>query len=78
MHMEKITTGASYTTSAGSTLYWLKQLLDGFSPEQWAAIGVLGSLFFGLATFLTNLYFKRKEDKRREARTKHGHGKNSQ
>ncbi len=27
-------------------------------PSQWAAIGVLGSLLFGLLTYLTNLYFK--------------------
>ncbi|SPX32868.1 Lysozyme [Escherichia coli] len=35
---------------------------------QWAAIGVLGSLVFGLLTYLTNLYFKIKEDKRKAAR----------
>ncbi|GHB90084.1 phage holin [Providencia stuartii] len=73
MRMEKITTSTSYITSAGGTLYWLKQLLDGFSSEQWAAIGVLGSLLFGLLTFLTNLYFKRKEFKLREANS----GKNT-
>lgn len=73
MQMEKVATGLSYTTSAGGTVFWLKQLLDGFSSEQWAAIGVLGSLLFGLLTFLTNLYFKRKEDKRREA----AHGKDT-
>ena len=67
MRMDKLTTGASYAASPGSTFYWLKQLLDGFSSEQWAAIGVLGSLLLGVATFLTNLYFKRKEDKRKEA-----------
>ncbi|EFD3918860.1 hypothetical protein CJV89_001762 [Escherichia coli] len=33
-----------------------------------AAIGVLGSLVFGLLTYLTNLYFKIKEDKRKAAR----------
>nr|WP_244579033.1 phage holin [Escherichia coli] len=36
--------------------------------SQWAAIGVLGSLVFGLLTYLTNLYFKIKEDKRKAAR----------
>ncbi|CDK63412.1 hypothetical protein [Morganella morganii IS15] len=43
----------------------MKQLLDGFSPEQWAAIGVLGSLLFAFLTFLTNLYFRHREYKRR-------------
>ncbi|WP_244582726.1 phage holin, partial [Escherichia coli] len=38
------------------------------TPSQWAAIGVLGSLVFGLLTYLTNLYFKIKEDKRKAAR----------
>ncbi|WP_187699016.1 class II holin family protein [Escherichia coli] len=64
--MEKITTGVSYTTSAVG--YWLLQLLDKVSPSQWVAIGVLGSLLFGLLTYLTNLYFKIKEDKRKVAR----------
>lgn len=58
--MEKITTGVSYTTSAVGTGYWFLQLLDRVSPSQWAAIGVLGSLLFGLLTYLTNLYFKSK------------------
>ena len=63
--MEKITTGVSYTTSAVGTGYWFLQLLDRVSPSQWAAIGVLGSL---LLTYLTNLYFKIKEDRRKAAR----------
>ncbi|EFW9199675.1 holin, partial [Shigella flexneri] len=50
--MEKITTGVSYTTSAVGTGYWFLQLLDRFSPSQWVAIGVLGSLLFGLLTYL--------------------------
>ncbi|MCD4373036.1 class II holin family protein [Escherichia coli] len=62
--MEKITTGVSYTTSAVGTGYWF----DRVSPSQWAAIGVLGSLLFGLLTYLTNLYFKIKEDRRKAAR----------
>ncbi|MDA4476632.1 class II holin family protein [Escherichia coli] len=48
--------------------YWFLQLLDKVTPSQWAAIGVLGSLVFGLLTYLTNLYFKIKEDKRKAAR----------
>ncbi|EGQ4877443.1 holin [Escherichia coli] len=61
--MEKITTGVSYTTSAVGTGYWFLQLLDRVSPSQWAAIGV-----FGLLTYLTNLYFKIREDRRKAAR----------
>nr|WP_252399661.1 class II holin family protein [Escherichia coli] len=58
----------SYTTSAVGTGYWFLQLLDRVSPSQWAAIGVLGSLLFGLLTYLTNLYFKIREDRRKAAR----------
>ena len=47
---------------------WALQLLDKVTPSQWAAIGVLGSLVFGLLTYLTNLYFKIKEDRRKAAR----------
>ncbi|EJK6411870.1 class II holin family protein [Escherichia coli] len=59
-----------FRTSSESiqTGYWLLQLLDKVSPSQWVAIGVLGSLLFGLLTYLTNLYFKIKEDKRKVAR----------
>ncbi|EHL5406168.1 class II holin family protein [Salmonella enterica] len=62
-----IAAGASYITSIGSGGYWLLQLLDKVSPSQWAAIGVLASIFLGLVTCLTNLYFKIKEDRRKEA-----------
>ncbi|EIQ21453.1 lysis S family protein [Shigella flexneri K-315] len=63
--MDKISTGIAYGTSAGSAGYWFLQWLDQVSPSQWAAIGVLGSL---LLTYLTNLYFKIREDKRKAAR----------
>ncbi|EJO0223919.1 TPA: class II holin family protein, partial [Escherichia coli] len=44
------------------------QWIDQVSPSQWAAIGVLGSLALGFLTYLTNLYFKIREDKRKAAR----------
>ncbi|KAA0605143.1 holin [Escherichia coli] len=66
--MEKITTGVSYTTSAVGTGSWLLQTLDKVSPSQWVSIGVLGSQLFGLLTYLTNLYFKIREDRRKVAR----------
>ncbi|WP_435955044.1 class II holin family protein [Dryocola sp. BD626] len=62
-----IAAGASYVTSIGSGGFWLLQLLDKVSPSQWAAIGVLVSIFLGLVTYLTNLYFKIKEDRRKDA-----------
>lgn len=66
--MDKLTTGVSYGSSGVSAAYWVLQALDQVSPSQWAAIGVLGSLAFGLLTYLTNLYFKIKEDRRKAAR----------
>ncbi|EFN1028130.1 TPA: holin [Escherichia coli] len=66
--MDKISTGIAYGTSAGSAGYWFLQLLDQVSPSQWAAIGVLGSLVLGFLTYLTNLYFKIREDRRKAAR----------
>ncbi|WP_322444414.1 class II holin family protein [Escherichia coli] len=65
--MLQLSKSSIYSTkpSAG---YWFLQLLDRVTPSQWAAIGVLGSLVFGLLTYLTNLYFKIKEDKRKAAR----------
>ncbi|WP_374184281.1 class II holin family protein [Klebsiella variicola] len=49
--MDKLTTGIAYGTSAGNAGFWMLQLLDKVSPSQWAAIGVLGSLVFGLLTY---------------------------
>ncbi|EKS1132234.1 class II holin family protein [Escherichia coli] len=68
MKMDKLATGVSYGSSAVGTGYWLFQLLDKVTPSQWTAIGVLGSLLFGLLTYLTNLYFRIKEDRRKSAR----------
>ncbi|HAW3887089.1 TPA: holin [Escherichia coli] len=70
--MDKLTTGVAYGTSAGNAGFWALQLLDKVTPSQWAAIGVLGSLVFGLLTYLTNLYFKIKEDRRKAARGEWG------
>lgn len=60
--MEKITTGAAYGASAGSIL---NGMLNAYSPEQWNAIGVLVGIIIAILTYLTNLYFKIREDNRR-------------
>ncbi|EES4629264.1 holin [Escherichia coli] len=67
-NISDIATGVSYTTSSVSGGYWLLQLLDAVSPSQWAGIGVLASVFLGVLTYLTNLYFRIKEDRRKAAR----------
>ncbi|WP_411899727.1 class II holin family protein [Salmonella enterica] len=66
--MDKLTTGVAYGTSAGSAGYWFLQLLDKVTPSQWAAIGWLVSLVFGLLTYLKNLYLKINEAKHKSAR----------
>ena len=60
--MEKSTTGAAYGASAGSIL---NGMLNAYSPEQWNAIGVLVGIVIAVLTYLTNLYFKIREDNRR-------------
>ena len=64
MRMEKITTGAAYGASAGSILHGV---LNAYSPEQWNAIGVLVGIAVAVLTYLTNLHFKIKEDRRKES-----------
>ncbi|EMA2752315.1 TPA: class II holin family protein [Escherichia coli] len=66
--MEKIATGVSYSTSAAGTGFWLFQILDNVTPSQWTALGVLGSLVFCLLTYITDLYFKIKEYRRKTRR----------
>ncbi|EOZ9384613.1 class II holin family protein [Enterobacter hormaechei] len=65
--MDKLTTGAAYGASAGSIL---NGMLNAYSPEQWNAIGVLVGIIIAVLTYLTNLYFKIREDNRR-SRSRH-------
>ncbi|MCI8906325.1 MAG: lysis protein [Enterobacter sp.] len=60
--MDKLTTGAAHGASAGSIL---NGMLNAYSPEQWNAIGVLVGIIVAVLTYLTNLYFKIREDNRR-------------
>ena len=53
--MDRMTTGASYGVSVATTVY---SLLDSFTHDEWAAIGILGGLFFGALTWITNIYFQ--------------------
>ncbi|HDR2623508.1 TPA: class II holin family protein [Enterobacter chuandaensis] len=57
-----MTTGAVYCASAGSIL---NGMLNAYSPEQWNAFGVLVGIIIAVLTYLTNLYFKIREDNRR-------------
>ncbi len=55
MIMDKMTMGVSYGVSFATTLY---SVLDSFTPDEWAAIGILSGVIFGTLTFLTNFYFQ--------------------
>lgn len=68
--MDKITTGISYGASGGGAAFWFTRLLDGYSPEQWAAIGVLGGLFFAFLTADEPLF----QDSRGSPPRKNGEG----
>ncbi|AIE27869.1 hypothetical protein MBS04_000759 [Klebsiella pneumoniae] len=45
-------------TSTTSATFWFTRLLDSYTPGQWAAIGVIGSLVFTALTLFVNIYFK--------------------
>ena len=59
--MDKISTAANacaYGASCGTGSYWLYQLTTKLTPDQWAAIGVMGSLAFAFLTYVTNAAIK--------------------
>lgn len=49
MTMDRTTTGASYGVSAATMIY---SFLDSFTHDEWAAIGIMGGLFFGALTWI--------------------------
>ncbi|EAW0947205.1 lysis protein [Salmonella enterica] len=53
--MDKMTTGASYGVSFATMFY---SVLDSFTHDEWAAIGILGGLIFGALTWIANIYFQ--------------------
>ncbi|ECL6016580.1 lysis protein, partial [Salmonella enterica] len=36
---------------------------DSFTHDEWAAIGIMGGLFFGALTWITNVYFQRQRNR---------------
>jgi len=65
-----IATVCSYAMSCGSGGFWLYRLLNSFTADQWIGIGVIGSLFFTALTWLTNILFKLRADKAKQAAKK--------
>ena len=61
MKMDKtsaVTSAVSYGSSLGGAAYWFNEFLNSHTPDQWAAIGVLGTLLFAFITCLFNIIFK--------------------
>ncbi|HCR5063829.1 phage holin [Pantoea vagans] len=61
MSMDKVTTVANataYGTAYGSSGYWFYKLTTAMTPDQWAVVGVLGSLAFAGLTYITNVVIK--------------------
>ncbi|HCM1918727.1 TPA: class II holin family protein [Salmonella enterica subsp. salamae serovar 28:r:e,n,z15] len=58
--MDKMSTGASYGVSIATMLY---SFLDSFTHDEWAAIGIVGGLFFGALTWASNVYFQRQRNR---------------
>lgn len=59
--MDKITNvsnAVAYGASTGSGGYWFYKLTTAMTPDQWAAVGVIGSLLFAFLTFITNAAIK--------------------
>lgn len=59
--MDKVTTVANvtaYGTAYGSSGFWFYKLTTAMTPDQWAVIGVLGSLAFAALTYITNVAIK--------------------
>lgn len=59
--MDKITTASNavaYGASTGSGGYWIYKLTTSMTPDQWAAVGVIGSLMFAALTYITNVVIK--------------------
>ncbi|ARF52762.1 phage holin [Pantoea stewartii] len=59
--MDKITQAANvtaYGASTGSFGFWFYKLTTSMTPDQWAAIGVIGSLMFAGLTCVSNAVIK--------------------
>jgi len=59
--MDKITNvsnAVAYGAASGSGGYWFYKLTTAMTPDQWAAVGVMGSLAFAGLTCISNAVIK--------------------
>lgn len=57
MKMDKVTTTCIGLQCSGGG-FWLYRLLNELTPDQWTAVGVLGTLAFSALTFAASIGFK--------------------
>lgn len=57
MNMDKVTASCIAAQGCGSG-FWLYRLLNELTPDQWTAVGVLGTLAFSAMTFAASIAFK--------------------
>lgn len=61
MSIDKVSTAANVCTYAASCVpggYGIYRLVNSMTPDQWAAVGVIGSLSFAALTYVTNVAIK--------------------
>ncbi|EAA8947770.1 lysis protein [Salmonella enterica] len=62
--MERITSHASYGVPLATTLTAsIYSFLDGFSHDEWYAIGIATGVFFGFISLVANIYFQRQRNR---------------
>ena len=63
---DKIASGVTYCLSGGLICNGLVGWYDWFHGLDWNFIGLVSGVVIGIATFLTNMYYKHRDDNRRE------------
>ncbi|HBQ3004314.1 TPA: class II holin family protein [Klebsiella pneumoniae] len=69
---DKIFTAATYCTSGGLICAGLARVYDWFHSLDWNFIALVSGVVIGVATYFTNLYFKRRQTKAYEAALRRG------
>lgn len=70
---DKIFTAATYCTSGGLICTGLARVYDWFHGLDWNFIALVSGVVIGIATYFTNLYFKRRQTKAYEDALRRGY-----
>ena len=69
---DKIFSAATYCTSGGLICTGLARVYDWFHSLDWNFIALVSGVVIGVATYFTNLYFKRRQTKAYEDALRRG------